>query len=609
MHDRMYGGDPRPDADWKVIKRLLPYLWQFRLRVGLALGCLILAKVANVAVPVALKHIVDALDRGHLSPAHSLIVLPLGLLLAYGVLRLSSVVFGELRDAIFGLAAERTLTNIGLVVFRHLHRLDLEYHLSRRTGGLSRDIERGTSGVSFLLRSLVFSVIPILVEVGLVLGMFLWKFDAGFVWITATAIVVYVGFSVVVTNWRTDFVRTANLKDSQANTRAVDSLLNFETVKYFTNEEFEAERYGTSLREREVAKIKNTLSLSTLNSGQALVIAVTVTLMMIRASQQVVAGTLTLGDLAMVNALMLQVFIPLNALGFVYREIKRSLADVEAMFDVLKVEPAIADSPNAIPLPDQADGIRFNDVSFAYHADRPILKHVSFSVTPGHKVAIVGPSGAGKSTIARLLFRFYDVTSGGIEIGGHDVRQLTQHSLRRAIGVVPQDTVLFNDTIFANIQYGRPDASEAEVKEAVRLAYLENFIEKLPKGYDTKVGERGLKVSGGEKQRIAIARTLLKRPRILLFDEATSSLDSHAEQAIGQALNQVARNHTTLVIAHRLSTVVDADEIIVLDNGEIVERGKHRDLLAKQGIYARMWQLQHEQDLEEDTESRSMGSA
>jgi ATP-binding cassette subfamily B protein len=594
MHDRMAGPDIRNPTDWKVLLKLLPYLWEFRARVLLAMSCLILAKLANVAVPVSLKHIVDALDQGQGSQVVAMVAIPLALLLAYGLLRFSSTFLGELRDAIFGLAAERTLTNIGLVVFRHLHRLDLEYHLSRRTGGLSRDIERGTTGVSFLLRSLVFSVIPILVEVGLVLGIFIWQFDAGFAWITVGAIVAYVAFSVVVTNWRTEFVRLANQKDSQANTRAIDSLLNFETVKYFTNEEYEAGRYGENLREREEAKIKNTFSLAALNSGQALIIAVTITLMMIRAAQQVADGTLTLGDLAMVNALMIQVFIPLNVLGFVYREIKRALADVESMFDILKIEPAIRDADDAIELPADSDGVEFDGVSFHYQAERPILKNVSFRIAPGHKVAIVGSSGAGKSTLGRLLFRFYEVSQGSIRVGGHDIRRLTQASLRRAIGVVPQDTVLFNDTLYANILYGNPLASEDEVKAAAKLAHLDDFIAKLPKGYDTKVGERGLKVSGGEKQRIAIARTLLKKPRILLFDEATSALDSQTEKAIGAALEQVAHNHTTLIIAHRLSTVVDADEIIVLENGEIVERGSHRELLATAGRYARMWQLQHE---------------
>lgn len=593
MHDNMYGNVQRGDVDWAVLGKLLPYLWQFRVRVGLALSLLVLAKIANVGVPVSLKHIVDSLDQ---SLATQAIAVPVTMVVAYGLLRFSSVAFGELRDAVFGRVAERTLSRLGLTVFEHLHRLDLEYHLSRKTGGLSRDIERGTSGVSFLLRSLVFSVVPILVEVALVIAVFAVQFDLVFVWITLFAVVVYILFSVVVTNWRTAYVRDANLKDSKANTRAIDSLLNYETVKYFNNEHYEARLYAGNLLEREQAKVKNHLSLAALNSGQALIIAASIAVMMLIAAGQVKDSIMTLGDLAMINALMIQVFIPLNALGFVYREMKRALADVEGMFAILELTPAINDRADAEQLPAAADSIEFDNVSFAYHPERPILRHVSFRVPAGKKVAIVGPSGAGKSTIARLLFRFYEVNEGSISIGGHKIQKLTQDSLRAAIGVVPQDTVLFNDTLRENVRYGRPDASEQAILAASEHAMLTEFISKLPKGYDTLVGERGLKVSGGEKQRIAIARALLKGPRIFLFDEATSSLDSHTEQAINQSLQTIARNHTTLVIAHRLSTVVDCDEIIVLEEGRIVERGSHRQLLEQSGRYKEMWQVQMQSD-------------
>lgn len=598
MHDRMYGSVQRGNVDWKVLAKLVPYLWQFRVRVGLALALLIISKLANVGVPVSLKYIVDSLDTS----LAAVVAVPIAMVVAYGVLRFSSVAFGELRDAVFGRVAERTLSRLGLTVFEHLHRLDLEYHLSRKTGGLSRDIERGTSGVSFLLRSLVFSVVPIVVEVALVVGIFALQFDLVFVWITLFAVVVYIAFSVVVTNWRTGFVRDANLKDSQANTRAIDSLLNYETVKYFNNEAYESRLYAHNLLEREQAKVKNHLSLAALNSGQALIIAGSIAVMMLIAAYQVKDGLMTLGDLAMINGLMIQVFIPLNALGFVYREMKRALADVEGMFDILELNPAIMDHTGASSLPLHADGIEFHNVSFAYHPDRPILKDVSFQVPAGKKVAIVGPSGAGKSTIARLLFRFYEASEGRILIGGHAITEVTQDSLRAAIGVVPQDTVLFNDTLRENIRYGRPDASEQEILEASEHAMLSDFISKLPKGYDTMVGERGLKVSGGEKQRIAIARALLKQPRIFLFDEATSSLDSRTEQGINKSLQTIARNHTTLVIAHRLSTVVDCDEIIVLEDGQIVERGSHRELLQKSGRYHDMWQVQMQSESKSEVE-------
>ena len=590
MHHDQYAKQLRAKADWAVIQKLLPYLWQFRLRIGLALAMLIVAKLANVGVPISLKHIVDSLDTSLVDVQAAAV--PVALVVAYGCLRFSSVFFGELRDVLFGRVAERTLSLLGIKVFQHLQSLDLEYHLSRRTGGLSRDIERGTQGVSFLLRSLVFSVVPIFVEVAMVIGVFVWNYDLGFVWVTLVGITAYVVFSVVATQWRTRFVREANARDSQANSKAIDSLLNFETVKYFTNEAFEEQRYGESLKQREQAKVKNHFSLAALNTGQTLIISITITIMMIMAAQRVSVGEMTLGDLAMINALMIQVFIPLNFLGFVYREINRAMADVEAMFDVLKVVPAIQNKENATSLPAEADGIYFNNVSFRYHNNRAILNNVSFSVGPGKRVAIVGASGAGKSTIARLLFRFYDANEGQISIGNWDIRDITLDSLRSVIGVVPQDTVLFNDTIYENVRYGRPEASAAEIEQACEYAMLTEFISRLPDGFQTLVGERGLKVSGGEKQRIAIARALLKRPRMFLFDEATSSLDSHTEEAINQSLKQIAKNHTTLVIAHRISTVVDCDEILVLDDGRLVEQGNHGQLMAIQGHYWRLWQKQ-----------------
>lgn len=576
-----------------VVGYLLPYLWDFRFRVGLALFCLISAKLANVAVPVSLKYIIDDLDS---SIQQQLIAVPVALVLAYGALRFSSVMFGELRDALFGRVAERTLSKVGLSVFNHLHSLELDYHLTRKTGGLSRDIERGTQAVSFLLRAVVFSVVPIMVEVVMVIGVFIWHFDLVFVWITLAAVLVYIVFSVIVTNWRTGYVRTANQRDSQANTRAIDSLLNFETVKYFNNESYEAQSYQKHLLEREQAKVQSHLSLAALNIGQALIIAGSITLMMYLAANLVSQGSMTLGDLAMINGLMIQVFIPLNALGFVYREMKRSFADVEGMFAILQIKPLIQDDPLAIDLPDSADGIRFDNVSFGYLPERPILKQLSFEVPPGKKFAIVGASGAGKSTIARLLFRFYDVTGGAIQVGGYDLRKLTQTSLRARIGVVPQDTVLFNDTILENIRYGNPHAQRREIEQACDYAMLTGFIRTLPKGFDTRVGERGLKVSGGEKQRIAIARTLLKQPGLFVFDEATSSLDTHTERAINASLQQLARHHTTLVIAHRLSTVVDCDNILVLDDGQLIEQGTHYELLEQRGQYFRLWHAQHNEN-------------
>jgi ATP-binding cassette subfamily B protein len=579
--------------DWSVIARLLPYLWKFRLRVGLALLLLILAKAANVLVPVTLKHIVDALDTT-LAPQMQVMLVPLGLVLAYGALRYAAVLFGELRDAVFARVAERSLSAISLAVFKHLHQLDLGFHLDRRTGGLSRDLERGTNGISFLLRSVVFSVAPILLEVLLVVVVIAFTADIYFAAIVLVGVALYVGFSVWMTNRRTPLIRTANQRDSDANHRAVDSLLNYETVKYFNNEEYEAGLYQQDLQRREDAKVVNLYSLAVLNSGQALIIAVSVTLVMWLAAVRVAAGTMTLGDLAMVNAFMFQVFVPLNILGFVYREIRRALTDVEAMFGLLDIAPAIVDRPSARPYDRCMDGLEFDQLSFAYHAERPILRELSFRVEPGQKVAIVGPSGAGKSTLGRLLFRFYEANAGAIRVGGVDIRYLQQDSWRGAIGVVPQDTVLFNTTLRDNILYGRPDASEDDLQQVIELAHLRGFIDSLPKGLETRVGERGLKVSGGEKQRVAIARMLLKKPVIMLFDEATSSLDSAAEHAILRALREVSVGHTSLVIAHRLSTVVDADTIIVLDHGAVVESGSHAQLMALRGQYWQMWQLQQQ---------------
>lgn len=582
---------PDWSGDWKALTGLMPYLLEFKSRVVGAMLFLILAKVANVAVPIVLKHIVDRLD----SATAQLVSLPLALLLAYGGLRFATALFGELRDAVFARVAERAMRRAGLEVFEHLHRMELDFHLSRRTGGLSRDIERGTNGISFLLRFMLFNILPTLFEIALVAGILLINYDAWFAVIIFIAVIVYIAFSVVVTEWRMKFIREANEMDSRSNTRAIDSLLNFETVKYFANEQYEAEQYDKNLALWETARMKNRLSLVTLNSGQGFIIAASITVMMIMAANRLVAGDMTLGDLVLINAYMIQLFIPLNFLGFVYREIKNALANIERMLDLLKQTPRIADRPGARPLRPDGGAIRFENVSFGYKPERPILRNLSFEIPAGHKVAIVGPSGAGKSTIARLLFRFYDVDGGTISINGQDIRDVTQESLRRAIGVVPQDTVLFNDTLHYNILYGRPDAGDADIRRAARLAHLENFIEHLPEGYNTLVGERGLKLSGGEKQRVAIARTLLKNPSIMIFDEATSSLDSTSEKAILQALNEVAENHTTLAIAHRLSTIVDADNIIVLDHGRIVEQGSHKTLLAHDGLYAQLWKHQKQE--------------
>ena len=580
------------------MRALLPYLLDYKRRIALAMALLVGAKLANVALPLVLKRIVDGLDKTQ----QEILVLPLALLLAYGVLRLASVLFGELRDLVFGRVTERAMRRIALRVFEHLHALELDFHLSRRTGGLSRDIERGTAGISFLLRFMLFNILPTLLEIGLVAGILLLNYDPLFAAITCGAVAAYIGFSLAFTEWRTRFVRTANTLDSSANTRAVDSLLNFETVKYFGNERFEAEQYDDALARWESALRKSRQSLGVLNVGQALIIAGAITAMMVLAAQQVVAGAMSLGDLVLINAYMIQLFLPLNFLGFVYREIKRALADIARMFRLLDEHAAITDAPGAVPLEVVTPRIEFRNVRFAYTLQRQILQGISFDVPAGHKVAVVGPSGAGKSTLARLLFRFYDVDGGSICVDGHDIRDVTQQSLRAAIGVVPQDTVLFNNSIYYNIAYGRPDASRADVERAARLAHLDGFIQRLPDGYDTIVGERGLKVSGGEKQRIAIARTLLKAPAIYVFDEATASLDSGAERAIVGALREIAVAHTTLVIAHRLSTVVDADEILVLEHGRIAERGTHAELIDKGEIYAAMWALQQEESKQDSSQ-------
>lgn len=576
-------------SDWSALGRIAPYLWKHQARVVVAMLLLLLAKLATVSLPIALKHIVDSLDVT-LNPV---VVLPLSMLIAYGALRLASTLLGELRDVIFGRVTERAMHAVALKVFKHLHALDMQFHLDRRTGGMSRDIERGLSGIDFLMRFMLFNIVPTFLEIGLVAAILFIGYGWSFATITLVSVAIYIAFSVIATEWRTAFVRKANEMDSAANSRAIDSLLNFETVKYFNNEEFEAENYDKNLTIWEAAIRKNRLSLGSLNSGQSLIIAIAASTMLILAAQGVTDGTMTLGDLVLVNSYIMQLFMPLGFLGFVYREIKSSLANISRMFALLDNQPTVVDIEDAPELKVPHAAISFNDVMFSYRPDRDILRGVNFSIKPGQTLAVVGASGAGKSTISRLLFRFYDVQSGSIEIDGQAIHQVQQDSLRKAIGVVPQDTVLFNNTVEYNIRYGRPSATDEEVREAARLAHLSEFIDNLPDGYQTNVGERGLKVSGGEKQRIAIARTILKNPPILIFDEATSSLDSHSERAILDAFKEVAASRTTLVIAHRLSTVVDADQIVVLEQGRVAESGTHQQLLAAGGRYAQLWRLQN----------------
>jgi len=582
---------PLGEPSLRSIGSLFPYLWEFRGRVLVAMALLIGAKLASVSVPLVLKEMIDALN----APKAEL-VLPLAFILGYGLLRFASTTFSDLRDVIFAKVTQRAMRRISMAVFNHLHALSLRFHLERQTGGITRDIERGSKAVSSLVGYLLFRITPTVLEIVMVAGILFVKLDWVFGVITLITLAAYLGFTITITEWRTQFVRRANTLDSEAYGRAIDSLLNYETVKYFGNEKFEADRYDKRLIEWENMSLKSQRSLGLLNAAQAGVIAIGVTLMVLRAADGVVKGTLTLGDLVMVNAFLLQMFQPLSFLGVMYRQIKESITDVERMFALLRRPREIENAPDARELDVVAGTVKFEQVSFAYNADRPILHDVSFTIPAGNTVAAVGASGAGKSTLARLLFRFYDVGEGGISIDGQDIRQVTQDSLRAAIGVVPQDTVLFNDSIYYNIAYGRPEASRDEVIEAARAAHILHFIETLPQGWETVVGERGLKLSGGEKQRVAIARTLLKNPAILILDEATSALDTKTERAIQGELLEIARSRTSLIIAHRLSTIVEADEILVMESGRIVERGRHPELLAKTGVYAHMWALQQQSE-------------
>ncbi|WGZ90905.1 MAG: ABC transporter ATP-binding protein/permease [Candidatus Thiocaldithrix dubininis] len=578
--------------DWRNLKSVLPFLWEYRGRALFALLCLIASKVAMVGVPVVLKDLVDALQA---TPA-KVVVLPVSLLMAYGALRLASSVFNELRDTVFARVRYHAMRKMSVRVLEHLHQLSLRFHLERKTGAISRDLERGTASVSTLMNFMVFSIIPIAVEFGLVAFMLLKNYAPIFALVTFITVAVYVYFTIKITEWRMDHRHEMNRLDSQSSNQAVDSLINYETVKYFNNEELELKRYDQTLADWESVAVKSQTSMSLLNFGQASIISIGVTVIMFLAANSVVQGSISIGDLVMVNAFMLQLFLPLGSLGIIYRQMKYTLADMDMVFRLLETPQEVTDSPAATDLVVKQANISFEHVAFAYQNERPILRDVSFKIAAGHKVAIVGHSGAGKSTISRLLYRFYDITSGRILIDGQDISQVTQSSLRKTIGIVPQDTVLFNDTIRYNLQYGNLQASQAELEQAADMAHIRHFIESLPDGWDTLVGERGLKLSGGEKQRVAIARAILKQPPILIFDEATSSLDSATEQAIQQTLREVAGQHTTLMIAHRLSTIVDADQILVMDKGQVVEQGTHAELLAQDGIYKHMWELQLRDD-------------
>ncbi|MDY0072134.1 MAG: ABC transporter ATP-binding protein/permease [Thauera sp.] len=599
MRRRASGPLPAPQSgqrhDWETLKKLLPFIWAYKVRVILAISCLLAAKGANVAVPLVFKQLIDELG---ISREQSFIIVPAALLLAYGVLRFATSLFTELRELIFTRVTQQAVREISLRVFRHLHALSLRFHLERQTGGLTRDIERGTRSIGSLISYTLYSILPTVVEISLVIAILLREYDAVFALITIAALVGYVTFTVLVTNWRTALRRQVNELDSAASARAIDSLINYETVKYFNNEEFEARRYDEQMAKWMKAQITNQYSLSALNIGQAVIIAVAVTAMMWQAAIRVASGEMTIGDIVLVNAFLIQLYMPLNFLGVLYREIRQSLTDIERMFGLLAAHREVADPPQAIDLLPGPASVRFETIDFSYDGKRPILHQLSFDIPAGDTVAVVGHSGSGKSTLARLLYRFYDVQAGRICINGTDIRQFSQDSLRAAIGIVPQDTVLFNDSLRYNIHYGRPDASATEVDAVIRAAQLEDFIAQLPDGLDTQVGERGLKLSGGEKQRVAIARALLKNPAILVFDEATSALDSKTEKAVQDQIEHAATGRTALIIAHRLSTVMNADQIVVMDGGRIIERGNHQQLLGAQGAYAQMWLLQQQEESE-----------